>query len=101
MVNTVTEKQMRAQDIIRAVLDMLDDDEQPQPQSQEPVDVSEPVSRFKQILTMLDNPSNSPLSNAPNPATAPVSAVTTDAGGGPNAPKHIADIRIKDPRGYE
>ena len=90
---------MRAQDIIRAVLDMLDDDEQPQ--TQEPVDVSEPVSRFKQILAMLDNPSDSPLSNAPNPATAPVSAVTTDAGGGPNAPKHPDDIRIKDPKGYE
>ena len=83
---------MRAQDIIRAVLDMLDDDEQPQPQIAA-VDTSEPVSRFKQILAMLDNPSDSPLSNAPNPATAPVSAVTTDAGGGPNAPKHPHDIR--------
>jgi len=91
---------MRAQDIIRAVLDMLDDDEQPQPQIAA-VDTSEPISRFKQIMAMLDNPSDSPLSNAPNPATAPVSAVTTDVGGGPNAPKHPADIRIKDPRGYE
>jgi len=35
----------------------------------------------------------SPLSNAPNPQYAPVSAVTTDAGGGPNKPKHPADIR--------
>ena len=97
MVNIITEKQMRAQDIIRAVLDMLDDE---QPQSQEPVDVSEPNSRFKQILAMLDNPSDSPLSNAPNPATAPVSAVTTDAGGGPNAPKHPHDIRTAQPSMY-
>lgn len=85
---------MRAQDIIRAVLDIIDHDNE----QQQPTDISEPISRFKQIMAMLDNPSDSPLSNAPNPATAPVSAVTTDAGGGPNAPKHPDDIRIKDPR---
>ena len=90
---------MRAQDIIRAVLDLLDDDG-PELTINTPTDTSEPVSRFKQILAMLDNPSDSPLSNAPNPATAPVSAVTTDAGGGPNAPKHPDDIRVKDPGAY-
>jgi len=30
-----------------------------------------------------------------------IEAVTTDAGGGVNGPKHPADIRVKDPRGYE
>ena len=96
---------MRAQDIIRAVLDLLDQEEQQQPAMS--VDVSVPnepgeqSSRFKQILAMLQNKDNaSPLSNAPNEVVAPVSAVTTDAGGGPNAPKHPHDIRVKDPSAY-
>lgn len=95
---------MRAQDIIRAVLDLLDQEQQPTMS----VDVSVPnepgeqTSRFKQILSMLQNRDNaSPLSNAPNEVVAPVDAVTTDAGGGINGPKHPDDIRVKDPRGYE
>lgn len=39
-------------------------------------------------------------SNTPNEVVAPVEAVTTSAGGGVNGPKHPADIRVKDPRGY-
>lgn len=31
--------------------------------------------------------------NEPDEQYAPVSAVTTDMGGGPNAPKHPADLR--------
>lgn len=97
---------MRAQDIIRTVLDLIDQDVEPQgvtvkvdPQPEE----GEPVaSRFKQILAMLQNRDNdSPLSNAPNEVIAPVSSVTTDAGGGLNGPKHPGDIRVKDPRGFE
>jgi hypothetical protein len=49
---------------------------------------------------MLDAPSNGPLANSPNEVVAPVSAVTTDAGGGVNSPKHPDDIRVKDPKGY-
>ena len=104
MVNTATEKQMRAQDIIRAVLDLIDQDVEPQGPAltvDTPPEQGEPVaSRFKQILAMLDKPSESPLSNAPNEVVAPVSAVTTDAGGGVNGPKHHHDIRIKDPSMY-
>ena len=97
---------MRAQDIIRAVLDLIDQDNKPAKPTLT-VDVSpeegEPVaSRFKQILAMLQNRDNmSPLSNAPNEVIAPIEAVTTDAGGGVNGPKHPADIRVKDPRGFE
>ena len=93
---------MRAQDIIRAVLDLLDASEaQPQITIQAAPEEGEPVaSRFKQILAMLDNPSQSPIANAPNEVVAPVSAVTTDAGGGVNGPKHPADIRVKDPTDY-
>ena len=93
---------MRAQDIIRAVLDLLDASEaQPQITIQAAPEEGEPVaSRFKQILAMLDNPPDSPIANAPNEVVAPVSAVTTDAGGGVNGPKHPADIRVKDPTDY-
>jgi hypothetical protein len=41
------------------------------------------------------------LSNQPNEQYADVAAITTLAGGGPNAPKDPADIRVKDPRGFE
>ena len=96
---------MRAQDIIRAVLDLIDQDEQKQPTMSVDVTIpnepGEQGSRFKQILAMLQNKDNaSPLSNAPNEVVAPVSAVTTDAGGGVNGPKHPADIRVKDPTDY-
>lgn len=91
---------MRAQDIIRAVLDLIDQNDQGptltvQPEEGEPI-----ASRFKQILSMLNNPPDSPIANAPNEVVAPVSAVTTDAGGGVNGPKHPHDIRVKDPSMY-
>lgn len=90
---------MSARDLLRAVLDILDSEE-----GQVKADVTvnqndEPDNRFKQILAMLDADSFGPLANSPNPVVAPVSAVTTDAGGGVNGPKHPADIRVKDP-GY-
>lgn len=95
---------MRAQELIQAILSVIDQAEQPQ---EEPVIAmqvdSEPDSspdfyddemrRMKQIAGLQDPGEISPLTNAPNPQYAPVSAVTTDAGGGPNKPKHPADIR--------
>lgn len=95
---------MRATDIIRSVLDLIDNVDN---KGTSEVEVSidnepgEQTSRFKQILAMISNPSQGPLANAPNEVVAPISAVTTDAGGGVNGSKHPADIRVKDPRGYE
>lgn len=94
---------MRATDIIRNVLDLLDAVEDSKSQPEVKVDIQqndEPDNRFKQILAMLDNDSFGPLANSPNEVVAPVSAVTTDAGGGVNGPKHPADIRVKDPSAY-
>ena len=92
---------MRAQDIIRAVLDLLDQQEQQTTMSVDVAVPSEPgeqSSRFKQILAMLQNKDDtSPLSNAPNEVVADVDSVTTLAGGGVNGPKHPHDIRVKDP----
>ena len=99
---------MRATDIVRQVLDLLDrvegqHDIQPNviPDDTCGAEQGEPIAgRFKQIFAMLDAPSNGPLANSPNEVVAPVSAVTTDAGGGVNGPKDPADIRVKDPGAY-
>ena len=101
---------MRATDIVRQVLDLLDqvegqhdiepgvipDDDACGAEQGEPI-----AGRFKQIFAMLDAPSAGPLANSPNEVVADIEAVTTDAGGGVNGPKHPDDIRVKDPRGFE
>lgn len=92
---------MRAQDIIRAVLDVLDKQEE---KIQVDVDTvpnepGEQTSRFKQILQLLSQRDrDEQYSNSPRDAVADIDTVTTLAGGGVNGPKHPADIRIKDPR---
>lgn len=96
---------MRAQDIIRAVLDLLDKSEDPTGSVEVTTDMSpeegEPIaSRFKQIFAMLDAPEGGPLANSPNEVVADIDAVTTLAGGGLNGPKHPADIRVTDPGAY-
>jgi len=105
MVNTVTEKQMRAQDIIRAVLDVLDTQEENVTVDVDrvvPNEQGEQTSRFKQIFHLLSQRNREePYSNSPRDAVADIEAVTTLAGGGVNGPKHPDDIRVKDPRGFE
>ena len=99
---------MRATDLVRQVLDLLDEIEGPHDIEMDAIpdepcgaEQGEPLAgRFKQIFAMLDAPSTGPLANSPNEVVAPMSAVTTDAGGGMNGPKHPADIRIKDRGAY-
>lgn len=93
---------MKATDIVRSVLDIIDSLEQEkQPTEIETVSPcdAEP-SRFKQIFSLLNDPDQE-YDNSPDEHVAPVSAVTVHAGGGVNGPKNPADIRVKDPRGYE
>ena len=100
---------MRATDLVRQVLDLLDEIEGPHdikpdaiPDDTCGAEQGEPIAgRFKQIFAMLDNPSQGPLANSPNEVVADIDSVTTLAGGGVNGPKHPADIRVKDPRGFE
>jgi hypothetical protein len=100
---------MRATDIVRQVLDLLDQVEGPHDIEMDAVpddacgaEPGEPIAgRFKQIFAMLDNPSEGPLANSPNEVVADIDSVTTLAGGGVNGPKHPDDIRVKDPRGFE
>lgn len=97
---------MRAQELIQAILSIIDQAEQPEQEpviavqldtDQEPETAAdfydEEMRRMKQIAGLRDTGEMSPLSNAPNPQYAPVSAVTVDAGGGLNNPKHPADLR--------
>jgi hypothetical protein len=104
MVNTVTEKQMRAQDIIRAVLDVLDTQEENitvDVDSVVPNEPGEQNSRFKQIFHMLSQ-RNKPrqYSNSPQEGVEDIESVTTNAGGGVNGSKHPADIRGEHGRLY-
>ena len=98
---------MRATDIIRGVLDLIDqveDSKGQQPTATieiEPEQGEAEASRFKQIFAMLSNPSHGPLGNSPNEVVADIHSVTDHAGGGVNGPRHPHDIRIKDPRGFE
>ena len=87
---------MRATELIRALLDVIDQKEDHQRYTQDDED-----ARFEQILDLLQGDNEMPLANTPNEVVADVDAVTTLAGGGVNGPKHPADIRVKDPRGYE
>jgi len=89
---------MRTTDIIRSVLDLIDQVEVKQDTPIEiPNEPGEQTSRFKQIFAMLSNRGQGEYSNTPNEIVADVDSVTTNAGGGVNGPKHPHDIRVKDP----
>ena len=79
---------MRATDIIRMMLDIIDQKEIQQPEPSEPV-----ASRFRQIYDVLSKRDTRTVANAPNEVVTSIDAVTTDAGGGINGPKHPHDIR--------
>lgn len=87
---------MRATEIIRDLLDLIDNIEasdQPQSGVEADVTITAPdgdVNRFKHIVDLM---STAPYSTAPDPKIAPIAAVTTDAGGGVNGPKHPRDLR--------
>jgi hypothetical protein len=90
---------MRAQEIIRAVLDILDREDQatvtgqPDDTPQDQTTMSNDENRFKQVFDLLDKEKEAILTNRPKEQYADIEAVTTNAGGGINGPKHPADIR--------
>lgn len=106
---------MRASDIIRELLCLIDviDGKQQQQQIATPVPGNEPVvvavdvepatelddgpRRFKQIFDILSAERNQQYSNSPAEVVAGIASVTTDAGGNV---KHPADLRVKDPSMY-
>jgi len=75
---------MRATELIRHVLDLIDNIE-----ATKGPDVAVSVTN----ITKEEPEPEAEYANEPNEQYAPVSAVTTDMGGGPNKPKHPADLR--------
>ena len=95
---------MRATEIIRAVLDLVDqcDVEDQEPQITGKVEVQRTTqddesARFLQVLDLLTQDNQPAIANAPDEKYADIDAVTTNAGGGMSGPKHPHDIRVKDP----
>ena len=107
---------MRASDIIRELLCLIDiiDGKQQQQQIATPIPGAEPVvvavdvqtepqvlddgpRRFKQIFDILSAERHQQYDNSPAEVVAGIESVTTDAGGNV---KHPADLRVKDPSMY-
>lgn len=91
---------MRIAEIIRAVLDVIDQAEAGKEILQPRVDdisqeefYDDDVRRFRQIVDLADQGETTEYSNTPKEEYAGIDAVTTAAGGGPNKPKHVDDIR--------
>lgn len=51
------------------------------------------IRRFRQIVDLADKGDPAEYSNTPKEEYAGIDAVTTAAGGGPNKPRHVDDIR--------
>lgn len=102
---------MRATELIRGLLDIIDGVEAAnpppvqqvtvaintaQPEAEPAVDHEEPlpdeVARIRQIAGLLPNDAKI-YANEPSEQIADIESVTTDAGGGVNGPKHPADIK--------
>ena len=87
---------MRAVDLIRGILDLIDRDT---PKVSVTTITSEPQGseedrRMNQISDLVTDPFTAPeLANAPDVKVADIEAVTTDAGGGMHEPKEPEDIR--------
>lgn len=94
---------MRATDVVRQVLDLLDaiDGDHDVRADVSVQQNAEPDGRFRQILALLNQNSFGEYANTPNEIVSDVDSVTTLAGGGVNGPKDAKDIRVKDPRGFE
>ena len=104
---------MRAQEIIKSVLDLIDQIENPDEQ-QIAVITSEPdvdenpdtyddeIRRFQQIAGLMGQElsNTQTYANEPGEVYADIDAVTTLAGGGHNGPKHPSDIRGEHPSMY-
>lgn len=96
---------MRAIEIIRNLLDLLDqiDHEQDTGDKGELVSIEVPVenpmttpvdkNHFKQIFDILSAEKAQTYDNSPAEVIASVDSVSVDAGGGWNGPKHPADLR--------
>ena len=110
---------MRMQDLIQNILSLIDKAQEPEPQLQAQVTIvgqpeladpagqespltntGDDINRWRQIVDLANQDDCSTFENEPNEAYAGIEAVTTHAGGGVNGPKHLHDLRVKDPSMY-
>lgn len=103
---------MKITDVIRKVLDVVDQAEAEEQQVQQVIKPEEhdggieaevqinfndpaedEIRRFKQIAGLTPDAARPLIANAPNEKYADIDAVTTLAGGGLNGPKDPADIK--------
>lgn len=85
---------MKATEIIRGVLDLIDQIDCSPAADQISTPTAE-VGRFAQIFAMLSQPPSVDVTydNSPDTVVSDVRSVTTDAGGGWNGPKQPSDLR--------
>ena len=86
---------MRITELIRGILDIIDGKNIPRPDEPVPNEqfYDDDIRRFRQVVDLADDGEPTEYSNTPKEEYAGVEAVTTAAGGGPNKPKHVDDIR--------
>lgn len=94
---------MKATEIIRGVLDLIDTIDcgnsldQPDVEiigpTEEPIQTGVDTNRFKQIFDLLSAERHKQYDNSPAEVVAGIESVTTHAGGGWNGPKHPSDIK--------
>lgn len=84
---------MKATDIIRDVLDLIDKIDCNGSPVEEPIQTGVDTNRFRQIFDLLSHEHEQLYNNSPAEKIADIEAVTTHAGGGWNGPKNPADMR--------
>lgn len=102
---------MRASEIIRGVLDLIDQidcnqesessttieigtlDTEKINNAPNTIDYNDETRRFKQIIDILTSEPHQMYDNSPGEAYTKADAMTIHAGGGLNGPKHPSDIR--------
>ena len=86
---------MKSTDIIRVILDLIDQIEcsNSEPAEPEVIQTGVDTNRFKQIFDLLSNQQHTQYDNSPAEVVAGIESVTTDAGGGWNGPKNPADMK--------
>lgn len=96
---------MRATEIIRDILNLIDKLEDSTKQQPEIIELDPMAAcvdqtvyddgprRFKQIFDILSGQAHQTYDNSPGVIVAGIDSVTRDAGGGLNGPKHPSDIR--------
>lgn len=92
---------MKVSDIIRKVLDIIDQADTADQPIEPSIDTdTDDIRRFKQIAGLLPSTAELTVMNAPDQKYATIDAVTTLAGGGVNNPKHPSDQRVQHPSLY-